>query len=100
MGDVATWTKLDYDLGMDINIAMAKPRFSELIERAERGEIVRIARRGKPVVELRQITPPDARPFDWDALRERLRSDLADQSGDDPGDGIGFVEKWRREQPY
>ena len=89
-----------YDLPMDINIAMAKPRLSELIERAQRGEIVRIARRGKPVVELRVIAQPEAAPFDWDALRERLRRDLAEQGGNDPGDGISFVEQWRREQPY
>ncbi|WP_353217077.1 type II toxin-antitoxin system prevent-host-death family antitoxin [Sandarakinorhabdus sp.] len=54
---------------MDINIAQAKPRLSELVERAESGETVRISRRGKPVVELRVIAPSDApQPFDWNAL--------------------------------
>ncbi len=86
---------------MDINIAAAKPRLSELVERAERGELIRIARRGKPVVELRVIAPPaEARPFDWNALMARLRDDLAAQPASTDGDGNSFVERWRKAQPY
>jgi prevent-host-death family protein len=35
-----------------INLADAKARLSELVERAEAGERVQILRRGKPVAEL------------------------------------------------
>jgi prevent-host-death family protein len=36
----------------EINLADAKARLSELVERAEAGERVQILRRGKPVAEL------------------------------------------------
>ncbi len=53
---------------MEVTLAEAKARFSELIERAERGEPVRITRRGELVARLtgaeRQI-----KPIDLDALR-------------------------------
>jgi prevent-host-death family protein len=81
---------------MDINIAQAKPRLSELVERAERGEVIRIARRGKPVVELRVVAPPDApAPFDWNALTALV----AEQKmwTPPPGyEGMSFVEYLRR----
>ncbi len=38
----------------DVNIAEAKARFSELVDRAESGETQIITRRGKPVAELRK----------------------------------------------
>ena len=86
---------------MDINIAAAKPRLSELVERAEKGEIIRLARRGKPVIELRVIAPPEKQtPFDWDALKARLQDDLAHQPELAEGDGGSFVESWRKIQPY
>jgi prevent-host-death family protein len=86
---------------MDINIAAAKPRLSELVERAEKGEIIRLARRGKPVIELRVIAPPEKQaPFDWEALKARLRDDLAHQPELAEADGGSFVESWRKSQPY
>jgi prevent-host-death family protein len=36
----------------DVSIAEAKAHFSELVDRAEAGETVRITRRGKPVARL------------------------------------------------
>jgi prevent-host-death family protein len=87
---------LVYLLPMDINIAQAKPRLSELVERAERGEVVRIARRGKPVVELRVVSEPrKPEKFDWQGLQARL----ADQPmwTPPPGyEGMSFVEYLRR----
>ena len=81
---------------MDINIAQAKPRLSELVERAERGEVIRIARRGKPVVELRVVAEPaKASAFDWNALTALV----ADQQmwSPPPGfEGMSFVEYLRR----
>jgi prevent-host-death family protein len=45
----------------EVTVAEAKAHLSELIERAERGEPVRITRRGKPVARLtgveRQVKP-------------------------------------------
>ena len=50
-----------------INVAEGKARFSELVARAEAGEEVVVARRGKPVVKLVRIEPP-RRPLDVKAL--------------------------------
>jgi prevent-host-death family protein len=38
-----------------INISDAKARFSEVVERAERGETILVCRRNEPVAELRPI---------------------------------------------
>ena len=43
---------------MDVGVLEAKNRFSELIERAERGEEVVITRHGKPAAKLIAATPP------------------------------------------
>jgi prevent-host-death family protein len=40
----------------------AKTRLSELLARVARGEVFRITRRGKPVAELRPVSPPAGRP--------------------------------------
>ncbi|HAZ60874.1 MAG TPA: prevent-host-death protein [Gammaproteobacteria bacterium] len=40
-----------------INVHEAKAKLSELLDRVERGETVIIARRNKPVAELRPIAP-------------------------------------------
>lgn len=81
---------------MDINIAAAKPRLSELVERAEKGEVIRLARRGKPVIEFQVVTEPE-RPtaFDWNALTALV----AEQQmwSPPPGfEGMSFVEYLRR----
>jgi prevent-host-death family protein len=64
----------------DISIAEAKAHFSELIERAESGETVRITRRGKPVARLgpekqkkRRITLQEMREL-TDKMREQPES--------------------------
>jgi len=44
---------------VQLNVAEAKARLSELIERAEAGEEVVIARAGKPVVRLTPVAPAD-----------------------------------------
>lgn len=43
---------------MEINIADAKARLSELVERAAAGEPVCITRRGKPVARLTPVVAP------------------------------------------
>ena len=50
-----------------INVAEGKARFSELVARAEAGEEVIVARRGKPVVKLVRIEAPRKR-FDVEAV--------------------------------
>jgi prevent-host-death family protein len=45
---------------MIVNIHAAKTNLSKLIEKAEAGEEVVIARNGKPVVKLTPIEPPPA----------------------------------------
>jgi prevent-host-death family protein len=55
----------------DINLAEAKARLSELVDRVAAGESVRITRRGKPVAELVRATAPRRR-IDTDSLRKMV----------------------------
>lgn len=43
---------------MDVGIAQAKDSFSELIDRAEAGEVVTITRHGRPVVTIHPARAP------------------------------------------
>jgi prevent-host-death family protein len=52
----------------EVTVAQAKAHLSELIERAERGEPVRITRRGKLVARLTGAQRR-VKPVDLDALR-------------------------------
>ena len=56
-----------------VNLADAKARLSELVDRAEAGEDVCITRRGKPVVKLTRIEQPKE-PIDVEALRALVAS--------------------------
>lgn len=51
-----------------VNLADAKARLSELVERAAAGEVVRITRRGKPVAQITSVKTP-RKPIDIAALR-------------------------------
>ncbi len=55
----------------DISLANAKARLSEIVTRAAAGELIRITRRGKPVVQLSAVQPPTKKKIDVDAI-ERL----------------------------
>ncbi len=57
----------------DISLADAKAQLSDLIERAMRGEDVRITRRGKPVARLVGIHR-ERKPIDFEALRALVDS--------------------------
>ena len=57
----------------DVSIADAKAHFSELVERAEAGETVRITRRGKPVARLVPETKKKKR-VDVEAMRKFTES--------------------------
>ena len=52
-----------------INLADAKARFGELVDRVEAGEAVEIVRNGKPVARLVGPVPP-RKPIDVQALRK------------------------------
>lgn len=56
----------------DVSLADAKARLSDLVDRAVRGEAVRITRRGKPVV---QINPLDRQPAPIDLASLRALTD-------------------------
>lgn len=56
-----------------VNLADAKARLSELVERAEKGESVCIARRGKPVAQLTAVRVPRKR-VDASVLRALTES--------------------------
>ncbi len=45
-----------------VNVADAKARLSEYLERVEAGETVVICRRSVPVAELRLVDPPSREP--------------------------------------
>jgi prevent-host-death family protein len=52
----------------NINLADAKSRLSELVERAVAGDTVSILRRGKPVAQITAISVP-RKPVDIKVLR-------------------------------
>ena len=74
----------------EVTVAEAKAHLSELIERAERGEPVRITRRGKLVARLTGIERR-AKPIDLDALRA-----LSEVSAYADGAGGKLAEKRAR----
>lgn len=76
-----------------INLAQAKARLSELVERAAKGEEVRITRRGKPAVRL-VPDPPPRKPIDVEALRA-LTSKMRVQ-----GEGAEALVRRMRDEGY
>jgi prevent-host-death family protein len=80
-----------------VNVAEAKAKLSELIERAEAGEVVEIARRGKPAVRLVPVEPvkQPKRPIDLEWLRKMTEGMPMQDIG--AGD---FVRQMRDEYRY
>jgi prevent-host-death family protein len=66
---------------ININLADAKARLSELVTRAESGETLLISRRGEPVAELRAVQR-QLKPIDLAAL-QALTDSLPVNDGDD-----------------
>lgn len=65
---------------MQIGTFEAKNKLSALLERAEKGEVIKITRRGKTVAELRpatQSTQPQARFGSEKNLVEHLADDFS-----------------------
>jgi len=77
-----------------VNLADAKARLSELVERAAAGETVRISRRGKPVAQITSITAPRKR-IDIASLRA-----LTDSMPRQKEPARVFVRKMRNRERY
>ena len=80
----------------DIPLAEAKAHLSALVERAGRGEVVRITRRGKPVALLTPIDRP-RKPIDVAALRA-LTESMRRPDGSPPPESI--VRQMRDDERY
>ena len=57
---------------MDVSIAEARNRLTELIRAVENGERVVITRHGKPVAQITPA-PPERRPIQWGSMRDRIK---------------------------
>jgi prevent-host-death family protein len=77
-----------------VNLADAKARLSELVERAAAGETVRITRRGKPVAQITSVKSP-RKPIDFTALRA-----LTDSMPVQKQSAGEFVRKMRDRERY
>jgi prevent-host-death family protein len=77
-----------------VNLADAKARLSELVERASAGEIVRITRRGKPIAQITSLKTPRKR-IDLASLRA-----LTDSMPMQPESAGDFVRKLRTRERY
>ena len=78
-----------------VNLADAKARLSELVERAAAGETVRITRRGKPVAQITSVKAARRRPIDFAALQ--ALTDAMPMQKESAGD---FVRKMRDTDRY
>ncbi len=79
---------------IDIPLADAKARLSELVTRAAAGDAVRITRRGRPVAQLTRLGAP-RRPIDAVALKA-LTDAMPAQA--EPADAL--VRRMRDEARY
>jgi prevent-host-death family protein len=77
-----------------VNLADAKARLSELVERASAGEVVHITRRGKPVAQITSLQRP-RKPIDFAALRA-----LTDSMPMQKQSAGRFVRKMRDSERY
>jgi prevent-host-death family protein len=59
-------------IDMDVSVAEAKNRLSELIRAVEDGEPVVITRKGRPVAQL-MPAPPQRRPIRFGSMRNLIR---------------------------
>ncbi len=78
----------------NVNLADAKARLSELVQRAAAGDTVCIVRRGKPVARLSAVASP-RKPVDLATLRELTKA-MSHQA--EPG--REFAQRTREESRY
>jgi len=79
---------------IDVNLADAKARLSELVDRVLAGETVRIKRRGKPVAQLGPVERAK-KPVDAEALRRLTTSMQHEGAG-----AAELVRKMRDDSRY
>jgi prevent-host-death family protein len=77
-----------------VNLADAKARLSELVERAASGETVRITRRGKPVAQITAVAAP-RKKIDIASLRA-----LTDSMPRQREPARVFIRKMRNRERY
>jgi prevent-host-death family protein len=77
-----------------VNLANAKARLSELVDRAAAGETVRITRRGKPIAQITSVETP-RKPIDFAALKA-----LTDRLPMQKQSAGGFVRRMRDKERY
>lgn len=88
MVDQLDYLRYQHTMKTIMNVAEAKAKLSQLIERAERGEEVIIARKGKVAVKLvpaNDILPAGAKLGAWAHLPIELNDDIWDA---DPMDAL------------
>lgn len=77
-----------------VNLADAKARLSELLDRVAAGETITIARRGRPVAKLGPVVEP-RKPLDMAAIRK-----LTDSMPFHDGNAGDFVRAMRDSERY
>ena len=60
------------EIAMDISIAEAKNRLTQLFRAVEQGESIVITRNGTPVAQIAP-PPPKRRPVRFDGMKDRIR---------------------------
>ena len=79
---------------LEVNLADAKARLSELVARAAAGDRICITRRGKPIAQLTAVEAP-RKPIDFAAVREFTQSmPFQEQSAGE------FIRQMRDEDRY
>lgn len=75
-----------------VNIYDAKTNLSRLVERAERGEQIVIARNGRPVVELRAYARKPSRALFHGSLKGEIDMSRFDESDDEIAREFGMLD--------
>ena len=79
---------------LQVSLADAKARLSELVERAAAGDQICITRRGKPIAQLTAVQHP-RKPIDFTALKA-----LTDQMPLQEESAGDFIRRMRDEDRY
>ncbi len=58
---------------MNVSVAEAKNKLTQLLQQVEKGERVTICRHGKPVVDMIPTAESDRRPRQFGTLRDRIK---------------------------
>jgi prevent-host-death family protein len=84
-----------------VSVAEAKAKFSEIVDKAGKGETQVITRRGKPIAKIVHADAVVVAPrpqLDVDAMRRHIERLIAD--GAPIVDSDAFLKGWKDEQRY